>query len=769
MGNIKAAQRTPKQPPPVKSKSNSSEHVSTDECSGERISAKQYLIGRFKGRDESQRVNLGAFDPNSDNKNWKNPTLKEIRETDFVQKFISKHNGWNIHYGVNLCKRIPKNGKAAKEDLGPIWYVHADIDPPKDAPDDFDREAWKRSTIKELQAYGLPMSIVDSGGGVHATIEMDKPLKQGVAEKINRYLIAEFGGDSAACDVSRLLRIPGTMNVKRDRNVPCKLIAQTQISLGVKRFECLFYVEGLPIKDKWKDRLLHDRGDNPSKLRMSVMLTLPEDLRAEFIARSDLHSTPENKDKLKNPKWSARELESAAKKYKKLPNNHILRLNEKYFVTMFEGRFVVLQEKFDKVRNRHRYVFTSKKSLLDMHANKLVKVKKKWINPVEHWWRHKSRHEYTEMLLRPDLPPGPMEDGSLNMWKGWTVESRAGDCSLFDELLDDVICSNDEQREYAWSWLARMIQFPEKVGEVAFVMQGGKGTGKGTLARAVGNLFNDNYLRISQPQHLTGRFNDHFLNCVFLFADEALWAGDKRAEGALKSMITEQDLTIEPKHMPVTNVPNLLHIMMASNERWVVPASDDERRFFVVRLNDKRQKDYKFFGKLWNQMKDGGSSALLHKLLNRDISMFRVQDVPSTEALEAQQEESLDDFMAFWLDEILDGGHGNRIFDWDKVSTVYLFERYRSHQRRRTVKHGGPNSQQAFGKRLSEVLPEGWPKQGSRMDWSVGQFEVAQSNSYILPPLSTCRRSFDEYIGRSHDWPEIRTDVSDPEEEKAEF
>src|ERR1035437_7635664 len=106
-------------------------------------------------------------------------------------------------------------------------------------------------------------------------------------------------------------------------------------------------------------------------------------------------------------------------------------------------------------------------------------------------------------------------------------------------------------------------------------MRGGEGTGKSTLAKAIRRIMGQHGLAISNGKHLTGNFNVHLQDCVFLFADEAFYAGDPSHVGVLKSLITEDSLTIEAKYQNAVESPNFLHLMMASNEEWVVPATLD--------------------------------------------------------------------------------------------------------------------------------------------------------------------------------------------------
>jgi Family of unknown function (DUF5906) len=127
---------------------------------------------------------------------------------------------------------------------------------------------------------------------------------------------------------------------------------------------------------------------------------------------------------------------------------------------------------------------------------------------------------------------------------------------------------------------------------------------------------------------LVGNFNAHLRDCVMLFADEAFFAGDRQHESVLKALITDPVLPIEGKHQNLVNVPNMLHVGIASNADWVVPATHDERRYFVLNASDARIDDRKYFADIASQMDNGGLAAMIDEMLHRDISRFDVRDVP---------------------------------------------------------------------------------------------------------------------------------------------
>ncbi len=118
-------------------------------------------------------------------------------------------------------------------------------------------------------------------------------------------------------------------------------------------------------------------------------------------------------------------------------------------------------------------------------------------------------------------------------------------------------------------------------------------------------------------------------------ADEAFWAGDRKAIGVLKALVTESTLQIEMKHRDAFRVKNHISIIMASNNDWVVLAALDERRFAVFDVAETRKQDRPFFERLIHQLEHGGYEALLCDLLHFDLGSCGVDPcvIPKTAAL----------------------------------------------------------------------------------------------------------------------------------------
>jgi hypothetical protein len=250
--------------------------------------------------------------------------------------------------------------------------------------------------------------------------------------------------------------------------------------------------------------------------------------------------------------------------------------NHKYMVVNEAGRAIIYALAFDTILRRRRFDRITFDDLRRLYMNRLVQVGDASERPIFRdaaniWLEHRDRRQYINGVIFN--PTGSSDPGILNLWRGFAVTPVPGDWSLMKRHICEVICSKDKIRyRYLIHWLARMVQHPAEQGEVAVVMKGGEGTGKGIFAKAVLHLLGQHGIAISNARHLVGNFNGHLRDCIFLFADEAFFAGDKQHIGVLKSLITEPHLTIEAKYQNAVQTPNFLHVMMASNEDWVVPA-----------------------------------------------------------------------------------------------------------------------------------------------------------------------------------------------------
>jgi hypothetical protein len=361
-------------------------------------------------------------------------------------------------------------------------------------------------------------------------------------------------------------------------------------------------------------------------------------------------------------------------------------LNKRACVVKVGGKTLVLEKSFDYEFERYGYVFQSVNDFKSFHLDELVEVSardgRSAVKPIGHVWINwQKRSKALAVVLLPNRDPGlvSVDGGNIyNLWTGLGVQPVPGEWPRIKYHLEEVICGgNEEYYSYLLGWLAACVQHPERQGEVAVVFKGGRGTGKGTVGRMLARLFGQHYFHAVSSGQVAGRFNAHLRDTVVLFADEAFFAGDKKNEGVLKAIITEDIIAIEAKFVDIAQVKNRLHIVMATNEDWAVPAGTDERRFFILQISDVHKQDTVYFKELNDAINGEELPAFLHSLLEVDLSDFEVRSVPQTDALNYQKERSLDS-VADWVLKILMDGPGPVVIvqkPTERQAFDFLFQR----------------------------------------------------------------------------------------------
>jgi hypothetical protein len=434
-------------------------------------------------------------------------------------------------------------------------------------------------------------------------------------------------------------------------------------------------------------------------------------------------------------------------------------LNSKHFVVLDTGKLFVMTEKRDEFRGRQVLERSSSADIKTFYCNQFVPVGANKSKPLgQYWFDHPERRTYDGIIFDPT---GKGIERHYNLWRGWGVEAIPGDWSLLQDHIRENICRGDIKLfDYVMGWLARIFQQPDKPGEVALVLKGRKGTGKSILGRTLGKLIGQHYVYISSAKHLTGNFNQHLRDAVVVFADEAFWAGDKQAEGTLKALITEPVLPIEGKGQNRVDVRNMIHLLIASNNDWVAPASFEERRFCITEVGEDHMQDKPYFAAIEQQLENGGYQGMLHDLLHRDLSSFKIRDFPHTDALLEQKLRSFDPVTKWWFGRLQAGALLPEHDGWEsRADGERLHGHYADTIGRIGIGHKSTETELGLG--LRKMLPAGWPDRKRRMierrfkdEQGAEHKKTVQGVVWAFPSLSECRAFFDQQIGGEMDWPE---------------
>lgn len=423
-------------------------------------------------------------------------------------------------------------------------------------------------------------------------------------------------------------------------------------------------------------------------------------------------------------------------------------INKSHALIMVGGRAVVMNEITNPVFERPDITFSQVSDFRAFYANRRVMIPhgNKPVSIGKAWLESPLRRQYKGIVFSP----GKEVPDHYNLYRGLAVDPKPGKWDRYQDHLFEVIAGGSKEVfNYIVAWMAHLVQFPGgDLPGTSIVLRGKQGSGKGCFVSHLGAILGTHYIHITNSNQLTGRFNQHLKDALLVFIDEGFWAGDRQAEGILKGMVTEKHIVIEPKGKDVFMVENHVRLIVASNNDWVIPAGLDERRFFVIEVSDAKMQDRDYFGAIHEEMLGGGREAMLHDLLELDISGFYFEKFPRTSALLDQIRNTMNITHKFWFEvlrrgELLKSGGSS----WDiegLVQTSSLYEEYLEFARNMGCKR--PDMDSIFTKKIKEVCKG---IQRERLSGLIGR-----SWHLRFPSLNECRKSFEESIRMGVNWNE---------------
>lgn len=386
-------------------------------------------------------------------------------------------------------------------------------------------------------------------------------------------------------------------------------------------------------------------------------------------------------------------------------------------------------------------------------GNRYIKIgsgkNEKVVSHGDFWMGHPLRRQYQGIEFNPETLGD--KNQVHNLWHGFAVQPRPGDCSLFlNHIRDNVAQGDEDSYNYIIGWWASIVQRPKVKTETALIFRGKRGVGKTFVGEIFGSLFGPHYTLVAEPRYVVGRFNSHMSSLLVLQADEGFWAGDKTAEGKLKDLISGKDHFIEFKGKEPIRIKNYIRLFVTANEDWVFPAGFDERRSAVFDVGDARMGDRAYFAAIIKQMDNGGREALLHYLLNFDLSKVDVHVIPKNAALLEQKIESMTAMQAWWFDTLARGQLPQPELGINCCRKDRLFESYIRHSQMQGKRHRAIQVQ--VGMFLNKVAP------------GLTPHKINQQPIYEFPPLKVCRASFVKAIGQNITWDDPQQEVWDREQ-----
>lgn len=395
-----------------------------------------------------------------------------------------------------------------------------------------------------------------------------------------------------------------------------------------------------------------------------------------------------------------------------------------------------------------RYVFSAvpeKRSFFaNLNFSYMVEGNQKTANCFNVWLKDHNRKTYQGVVFDPS---NQAANHFLNMWQGFAVQRVEGDDKL-DAIkwhLRNIICDgNEEHFRYLLAWMAHIVQKPaEKTGVCVALKSDARGTGKSTVSVLLEKLLGQHAIRVQDGKHLLGAFNSHLANKLLVTIEEAFWSGSAKDAGKFRTLITESTITIEAKGKDAIEVDSYHRYLLCTNNDWVVPQTQNERRFFVLEVSEEKAQDKEYFDKLYQSINsDQAMGQFFNLLMEYDITPFNLNKAPLTKALQEQIFESLPS-EAKWLQGLLEDGSfidGNVTYELDNSKVIpksSFLNNYLTHCEKMDVRGYDRCDDRKLGKYLIKVV--------GLEDGGRPTINGSRARCYKTKPLEEMTRLFNEH------------------------
>ena len=382
------------------------------------------------------------------------------------------------------------------------------------------------------------------------------------------------------------------------------------------------------------------------------------------------------------------------------------------------------------------HAYATRKIVVRHDSEKGTKLEEK--SAAKEWLKWPNRGEVRRLTYAPG-EPRVLPNGEFNMWSGWGCTPAKGDVSLWKKLLDHLFGEEKESRQWFERWLAYPLQYPGiKMYTSALLWGLVNGTGKSFIGYSMFKIYGANSAEITN-RHLDGSHNEWAENKQFIMGDEIL-SGDKREKAdAMKNMITQQQLRLNPKYIPSYVVPDRINYYFTSNHPDSFLLANEDRRNFIHEviapiLPGEFYKAYEdWIGA--PEVTGPGAAALFYHLLHLDLGDFNPRGAALMNASKADMIANGRTDLGDWVNTLKQSPNDVLAYNNERGerkpvpfalwSSEELLNLYDPEKRSRVTANGMTREMRRAGFRQvchGQTIPTAW---GNRRLWAIRQVASA--------------------------------------------
>ena len=279
-----------------------------------------------------------------------------------------------------------------------------------------------------------------------------------------------------------------------------------------------------------------------------------------------------------------------------------------------------------------RKLFMTKNQFALSYADRYVTFKNKRVLLPNLLWKLPNAQRVDIITVDPNKERLFFQNdnlGTYNFWQGFSAEYLPKPPALdrkpdivkrFEDYVLDVLANGDLDR-FLWilCWICDIFQNPDKKPGTALVLVGAQGVGKtflgeNILKRIIGGA---HYGVTNSLQNVTRNFNAMFASKILVQCDEATRSTQRSIASKMNSLITDQQMAVEPKGVDPFMMPSLARFFITSNYITTAVSVDSagDRRYTIIEVPSKRKGDLDFWESFLALLEDNTNIRYLYDYL----------------------------------------------------------------------------------------------------------------------------------------------------------
>ena len=209
---------------------------------------------------------------------------------------------------------------------------------------------------------------------------------------------------------------------------------------------------------------------------------------------------------------------------------------------------------------------------------------------IKRWVVDETIRQYQKCDIYP--PPLDKECPSnvFNMWKPFHIQTLKGDYTPNQKALDgfikhiDILCNHQQEAtDFLIKWIGQMFKYPAQK-TIFPTMIAEEGAGRGTLIELLRKLMGEEkvFETATPSRDVWGSFNSLMTSAFFVNLNEMSLRETTGAEGIIKTLITDNAMTINPKGIAPFKTKSYHRFMTTTNTEDPIKTKKGDRRNFVV-------------------------------------------------------------------------------------------------------------------------------------------------------------------------------------------